>query len=204
MLRQLILTLFPLLALTLTLQGRKLQRCIPQSPPSEGQVPTAIYEDCIRTILTWGNIPGRDKPVTFSRNPNKGYQVPHALAIGECVFEIDMVSARSEETSSIKDVAKEAGLLAKECVLNHQHTGGIAYIGPKLRLEIILHGRIYRPASFSNPLAEWKYLGCNADFVDNGTIPLSANVTHGTSVTVRSCAARCSGFRYFGVELGSK
>ena len=116
--------------------------CIPQSPPDQAQVPVARYEDCIRAILYWGNIPGRDKPTAFSRDPKKGYKVPHTVVLGQCEFEIDTVLPFGVATGSFAEVSREAGSLAKDCVLKAPHAGGVAYVGQKKNIEIVLHGRL--------------------------------------------------------------
>ena len=121
-----------------------LYSCIPQSPPDEDQVPVARYEDCIRAILFWANIPGRNKPTTFSDDPSKGYKVPHAVVLDQCEFVIDLVRSTGTASSSFAEVAQEAGVLAKDCVLKAPHTGGIAVVGRGRNLEIILHGRTSR------------------------------------------------------------
>ena len=118
------------------------QSCIPQFPPGHAQVPTAVYEDCIRGIILWGSVPGRDKPTTFSRNPERGYHLPHILKVDSCVFEIDLIGQVSDQVSTFSAISSGAGLLAKECVLKSPHTGGVAFVGEGPGIEIILHGRI--------------------------------------------------------------
>ena len=118
----------------------KLQQCIPQRPPLDDQVPTASYSDCIRAILQWSSVPDRNKPITFSRDPRKGYQLPHKVPFDSCVLVIDTVTQTSVDMASVADLAREAGTLAKECVLKGDHTGGVAWVGAEGWIELILHG----------------------------------------------------------------
>ena len=110
--------------------------CLPQL----GGVPTSTYEDCIRAILLWGNTPGRNKPTTFSRDAHAGYQVPQEVSYKDCVFKVDVINAAAKGVWSVANVAREAGVLAKECVLNSAHTGGVSWVGPGEKIEIILRG----------------------------------------------------------------
>ena len=105
----------------------------------------AVYEDCIRAVLLWGNMPGRDKPTTFSVDPNRGYHLPHTVTQDNCVFELSLISSHFEDMSSFSAIAKAAGLMAKDCVLKYPHTGGVAFVGSGTNIEIILHGRTDNP-----------------------------------------------------------
>jgi len=150
-----LLLLNPTLAfptLNATLSG-KIVACIPQSPPSRFQVPTAIYADCIRAILTWSTTPNRNKPTTFSRDPSKGYQVPHEIKLPGCIFKIDLANEASG-VASIADVAREAGWMAKECVLGGEHTGGVAWVGRGNEIEVVLHGPT--GLEWGSGVDEWK------------------------------------------------
>lgn len=168
MLLQLCLIFLPLPILALNVGFGSLQQCIPQNPPGQRQVLTPSYEDCITAIITWGNLPSRDKPTTFSRDASKGYKLPHEITIGDCVFEIDLVSPTRDQTASIKNIAREAGMMAKKCVLKGHHTGGVAYVGPNSMLEIVLHGRQDRLGNSPFPRPGWS-LGPSIDVGSNIT-----------------------------------
>ena len=183
-----LVALYPLWTYSLTLQSPSLKQCIPQYPPAEGKVPTAVYADCIRAIMTWAGTQGRNKPTRFSRNPEHGYQVPHSLVWGECVFEIDVITSRSEEVITVKDVAKEAGLLAKECVLNGEHTGGVAFVGPSTQLEIILHGRAEQEDKPLLALPGWEHFGGDGYPLTNDSKSMLSEVAIGTSRNLKTYA----------------
>lgn len=165
-------------------------------PPESGTIPAAVYGDCIRAILTWGNVPGRDRPITFSRDAAKGYKVPHTVTQGDCVFKIDMRIAESDAVSSMSEIAKLAGGLARTCVLKQPHLGGVAFGAAFLLIEITLHGRLISQNEAA--IAGWNFIGCSTK-----VFPVSSHPDE-TNLTVEACAENCSGSRYFGVEAGTK
>ena len=67
--------------------------------------------------------------------------MPHIVEQDNCFFEIDLISQVSDQVSTFSAITTEAQALAKECVLKSPHTGGVAYTGEGIGMEIILHGR---------------------------------------------------------------
>lgn len=118
---------------------------------------------------------------------------------GNCVFELDMYKDAAEEVASTLDVAREAGKLAKECVLKEPRTDGVAVVGKHNRIEIILHG--LTPSKTPSVMAGWEHLGCA---VAANTMPLLASMTSGNTIALEDCAEECAGYKYLGIGSGAQ
>lgn len=195
--------LLPLLTLALSTPNTTVDgivmACLPQAEAGETQVPTAVYEDCIKIILGFTTGAKPKEPAIFSRDTWTGVHMPQKGVHGHCVFELDMYKDAAEEVASTLDVAREAGKLAKECVLKEPRTGGIAVVGKHNRIEIVLHG--LTPLKSPNVMAGWEHLGCA---VGADTMPLPTSTTSGNTMAVETCAQECAGYQYLGTRSGTQ
>jgi len=173
--------------------------CLPQAKVGDAQVPTAVYEDCIKIILGFTTGLQPKAPALFSRNTWTGVHMPQRGIHGNCVFELDMYKGATEEIASTFDVAVEAGKMAKACVLQEPRTGGVAVVGKNNRIEIILHG--LTSSKIGNVMAGWEHLGC--DVAANMTA-LTASMIGGKQIALEDCAAECAGYRYLGTRFGTQ
>ena len=77
-------------------------------------------------------------PITFSRNPDAGFKVPHSWSYGDCVVIIDVVQPGAEETTTFAAVFKRAFDLAVECVIKPPHFGGKSRLGTSGMLDVVI------------------------------------------------------------------
>ena len=144
---RLILPLYCLFLLLLTIPSHTLSlptittppkhySCTPSLLPLGEPVRTASYRNCIRVILAWGTVDGRDKPTTFSHDLSRAYQLPHSVILGNCV-DLEAFAA-GYQIASFADVAQVAGRLAQECVEKEPHMGGIAFLDYERFIEVLL------------------------------------------------------------------
>ena len=112
--------------------------CFDQNPPSRPQLMPLTYVACKQAVLS---IPLREKalaPITFSRNPDAGFRVPHSWSYEGCVVHIDMVEADAEETTTFAALFKRSFDIAVECVIKPPHFGGKSKLGTTQMLEIAI------------------------------------------------------------------
>jgi len=199
----LVLALLPLSTIALSTSNTTvnglIQACLPQAKAGETQVPEAVYEDCIKIILGFTTGLRPKEPALFSRETWTGVHMPQKGVHGNCVFEIDMFKDATDEFASTFDVAREAGKMAKECVLKAPRTGGVAVVGKHNRIEIILHG--LTAVDLPKVMAGWEHLGCEA--ATNTTI-LAASMTDGPPIVLETCAKECRGYQYFWTRFGTQ
>ena len=103
-----------------------------------------------------------------------------------------------EEIASTLDIAREAGKMAKQCVLKEPRTGGVAVVGKHNGIEIILHGLTTSKAT--NVLATWEHIGC----VVSAILALPASPPSGNNITLEDCAEECAGYQYLGTRSSTE
>lgn len=99
------------------------------TPQSSPHLPPTTYSACTLAIK---RIPLSDaglKPITFSRHPSTGFQVPHTWAAGNCAIEIDVLGEEVVVTSSFAAVFIMAFEVAVGCVIQEPHLGGWGAVG---------------------------------------------------------------------------
>ena len=112
--------------------------CFGQNDPGRPQLQPLTYTKCRQAVQ---NIPMGEKalaPITFSRNPDAGFRVPHSWSYEDCVVIVDTVDDDAEETTTFAAVFKRAFDLAVECVIKPPHFGGRSRIGTEGMLDIVI------------------------------------------------------------------
>ena len=112
--------------------------CFDQNDPGRPQLQPLTYTKCRQAVQ---NIPMGEKalaPITFSRNPDAGFRVPHSWSYEDCVVIVDTVDDDAEETTTFAAVFKRAFDLAVECVIKPPHFGGRSRIGTSGMLDIVI------------------------------------------------------------------
>lgn len=217
------LTLFPFLVhslVTLDLPDHQnttlaapspFHQCLQQYPPDHDQVPTASYHNCTLIILGFSTGLALNAPAVFSRETWTGVRLPVKGVHEDCVFEIDMASGGrkgDEDRASTMEVRKEASRLAMNCVKEKPWTGGLAWVGEKTELEIILRGstgRMDRVDGVRGVEEGWvKVVGgvCGDEVDGKVSTPLGSIGEKKKRMDVERCARECEGFRYLGVKDG--
>ncbi|KAL8911244.1 MAG: hypothetical protein Q9171_003542 [Xanthocarpia ochracea] len=98
------------------------------------------YHACyqiLKFVVSHGRV---NLPYTFSRHPNRGYQLPEQWFYDTCVVQLDMNANDEEDTASFRDVAKAAGTVMLGCVAQPPHLGGTQFVGPKSVMNVSLFG----------------------------------------------------------------
>lgn len=112
--------------------------CFGQNPPGTPQLMPLTYTTCWQAVQS---IPIHGKafaPITFSRNPDAGFKVPHSWSHEGCVVIIDTVTADAEETTTFAEVFTRAFEISADCVINPPHLGGKSLLGEADLLEIAI------------------------------------------------------------------
>ena len=184
-----------------TTVGGMVRSCLPQFPLPEAQVPLANYTDCIKIILGFNTRFERTAQVTFSRDTWTGVRLPMRGQERNCIFDLDMYNDYRADKASSMDVASQAAKMAKQCVLVEPHTGGVAVVGKRNGIEILLHGPT-TPVTVLDAGDRWDRIDCKGNTLKNGTIP---NITQNeTSIGLQDCAQTCSGFKYLTIWSGTQ
>ena len=152
--------------------------------PRTHLVPTT-FKDC-RRLIRWMNSFDKDKnPMTFTRKPGVGYQVPRQWILGTCVLGIDMISDEAEDMLTFHEIGVEAYILALGCVIHPPHLGGERSVGPRKLLNVTIWGYNDKPGEF-RPLIRPHM---NGTLPFEGEIPLDIVTGHGNE-RGRSVASR--------------
>lgn len=81
-------------------------------------------------------------PMTFSRDPKRGFQVPHHWLNDTCVVIIDLVKDQ-DDTMKLSEIAFTSALIMNLCIARpgHANLGGSELSGPALSMKVIVAGR---------------------------------------------------------------
>lgn len=114
----------------------------PHSPPLG--IPT--LHDCLNVANFIIHGDKASAPMTFSRNPTHGFQVPYAWddLPGTCSVRIDMLSDADEDTFPMTRIASKVADIVEVCLLDEEMPGlgGRDLVGPKQEMRVFVSGRI--------------------------------------------------------------
>ncbi|KAL8657999.1 MAG: hypothetical protein Q9202_007639 [Teloschistes flavicans] len=132
--------------------GSNAQQCFNQRKPHEVQLKPISYADCVGAARKIADGDKAGAPMHFSRDPSAGMGVPEWWAYGNCVVRIDVLKEGDEDTFNLFVVANAASLIAQKCsVRGTPGLGGLAVIGPKKVVMIVIYGRTPPPPPRPRP-----------------------------------------------------
>lgn len=146
--------LFLLLITCLLMKAQCTPQCFHQRPHLPPLSPPNLH-DCLNVASFIIHGDKSSAPMTFSRNPIHGFQVPYTWdhLPGTCSVRIDMLSNADEDTFPMTRIASKVGDIVEACLLDQEMPGlgGRDLVGPKQRMRISLSGRLeHHPRNQSN------------------------------------------------------
>ncbi|KAL8704540.1 MAG: hypothetical protein Q9201_002314 [Fulgogasparrea decipioides] len=97
--------------------------------------------DCASLITMILDGDKKDAPMDFSRDPRRGFGVPHHWRNSTCVIVIDLTDG-VDSTMKLSEIAFTAAKIAAFCMSSHDkpHLGGRELAGPDLTMLVIMAG----------------------------------------------------------------
>lgn len=114
-----------------------------------------ILHDCLNVASFIIHGDKTSAPMTFSRNPIHGFQVPYSWdhLPGTCSVHIDMISDADEDTFPMTWIASKVADIVEACLFDPKvpGLGGRDLVGPKQRMWVFMSGRLgHHPRNQSN------------------------------------------------------
>ncbi len=143
-----------LLCTYLLLTAQCTPQCFHQRPHLPPLDPPSLH-DCINVADFIIHGDKSSAPMTFSRNPTGGFQVPYSWdhLPGTCSVHIDMLSDVDEDTFPMTRIASKVADIVEVCLLDQKMPGlgGRDLVGPKQRMRVSMSGRLgHHPRNQSN------------------------------------------------------
>jgi len=149
-----IMLLFLLPVACLLITAHCTPQCLQQRPHLPHLNPP-IMLDCLNVASFIIHGDKSSAPMTFSRNPSRGFRVPYSWdhLPGTCVVYIDMISNADEDTFPMTWIASKVADIVETCLMDHPMPGlgGRDLVGPKQRMRVFMGGRLeHHPRNQSN------------------------------------------------------
>lgn len=133
-------------------------RCTPQCFQQRPHLPRLnppIMLDCLNVASFIIHGDKSSAPMTFSRNPSRGFRVPYYWdhLPGTCVVYIDMISSADEDTFPMTWIASKVADIVETCLMDRPMPGlgGCDLVGPNQRMRVFMGGRLeHHPRNQSN------------------------------------------------------
>ncbi|KAL8958148.1 MAG: hypothetical protein Q9183_005898 [Haloplaca sp. 2 TL-2023] len=128
--------------------------CYQQRAPDQPQRPPVLFVDCFtlaRKLVR--RIPNPTQERQWSRDPDKGFQLPRTFKEKTCVIEMDLPPGRAGGwAASFADIAFASNEVVAPCVHDGLHLGGYRKVGPEGMLNLFVYGQEYVPPEPPNNL----------------------------------------------------
>ncbi|KAL8865700.1 MAG: hypothetical protein Q9174_006746 [Haloplaca sp. 1 TL-2023] len=158
-LTQVIYSLLTVLSLTTALEPLAIPKeevyCYQQRAPDQPQRLNVLTLDCFtlaRKLVR--RMPSPKQERQWSRDPDKGFELPRTFKDKTCVFELDVLPGRAERfgwAASFADIAFASNEIVAPCVHDGLHLGGYRKVGPEGMLNLYVYGAEYEPPEPPDP-----------------------------------------------------
>ncbi|KAL8724023.1 MAG: hypothetical protein Q9181_007021 [Wetmoreana brouardii] len=114
---------------------------VPQCYPPNTPLKPVDMADCASLIDTIFEGDKTDAPMDFSRDPRRGFEVPHHWRNDTCVIVIDLIDG-VDITMKLAEIAFSAAKIGAFCIGQHgkHRLGGRELAGPDLKMLVIMAG----------------------------------------------------------------
>lgn len=137
--------LFLLLIACLLITAQCTPQCFHQTPHLPPLSPPILH-DCLNVASFIIHGDESSAPMTFSRDPIHGFQVPYSWdhLPGTCSVHIDMLSNADKDTFPMTRITSKVADISEACLLDQKMPGlgGRDLVGPKQKMRVFVSGKL--------------------------------------------------------------